>query len=152
MDKKNKEIIHYIISKAPKSSVTSLIKLAYLTDLVSLKKRDCKVSNFKYIRYLYGPFDNEIYKIIENLLEEGSIESSLQFTLDHDYPIYTVKEEPNLKKLSVEDQSIIDDVLQELSGYGARTLTELAYQTEPMKKIGATLGGNEHLNEVLVLQ
>lgn len=152
MDKKNKEIIHYIISKAPRSSVTSLIKLAYLTDLVSLKRRNCKVSNFKYIRYFYGPFDDEIYDILENLLEEDSIDSSLLFTVDHDYSIYTVKEEPQLKELSSEDKSIIDEVLQELSGYGAKTLTEIAYQTEPMKKFNATLGGKEHLNEELILE
>ena len=151
MDKKNRELIHYIISKAPRSSVTSLIKLAYLTDLVSLKQRNKKISNFKYVRYFYGPFDNEIYKILEKLLEEESIESSLLFTVDHDYAVYTTTTEPKLTEISDEEKRCIDEVLNELSGYGAKVLTEIAYKTEPMQKLNATLGGNEHLNEELEL-
>lgn len=44
---------------------------------------------------------------------------------------------------SSEELELIGGVLQELKGYGAKILTEIAYKTKPMVKIGATLGGKE---------
>ena len=42
-----------------------------------------------------------------------------------------------------EELEVIGGVLQELKGYGAKILTEIAYKTKPMVKIGAILGGKE---------
>ena len=58
-----------------------------------------------------------------------------------------------LKQSVFEDNNkdIIDELLNSLGGLSPSQLTKIAYGTEPMKKLGATLGGNEHLNDVLEL-
>ena len=39
------------------------------------------------------------------------------------------------------DKSIAEKVLEDLKGYGAKILTDIAYKTAPMKKISAEPGG-----------
>lgn len=150
--KKTKQLLYYIISKHPRASVTVLMKLSYLIDLVSLKDTKEKISEFDYKRYFYGPFDSQIYVLLEKMLKDGKISASVQFTLDTDYPVYTISKDMQFDLLTSNEIQLIDKALKELIGYGARTLTEIAYKTKPMKKLGATLGGSEHLNESIKLQ
>lgn len=65
--------------------------------------------------------------------------------------IYKVNPDQSLaySELKEEDLSLINQLLQEIIGYNALQLTNLAYKTEPMKALKATLGGNENLNEPL---
>lgn len=72
-------------------------------------------------------------------------EEYLTFSFDKD------KEDFSFDGLSKTDIQIADDVLEQLKGYGAKALTDITYKTAPMKKLGATQGGDEHLNEVLDL-
>jgi hypothetical protein len=41
-------------------------------------------------------------------------------------------------------------ILEDLAPYRATSLTKIAYKTEPMVKLWATLWWNEHLNELLI--
>ena len=49
------------------------------------------------------------------------------------------------------NEQIVRDLVDSLGNLSPKSLTELAYKTKPMTRLGATLGGNEHLNEQLVL-
>jgi hypothetical protein len=61
------------------------MKLSYLVDLVNIKKRKEKISDFEYIRYNFGPFDNKIYNFVKQLLEKNIItqDSILSFSGDY---------------------------------------------------------------------
>ncbi len=157
---KTEQMLLYLIRNGQAISVTSLIKLAYLCDLVSIKRTGQKISDFDYIRYYYGPFDKKVYDYLASLLENGSISSVLRYSPSGDeYYVYScpenfaLSESQNLSDpaLSKDDFVVMDDVLEEFGGYGPKILTEVAYKTAPMKRLGATLGGNEHLNERLDL-
>lgn len=153
MQSKTKQLIAYIL-KRQKASVTSLMKLAYLADLVSIKKTGKQVSDFKYIRYNYGPFDSKIYRYIEDLTNEGLITSHTEYTPSgNELVTYELEDDAELTfdMLSDEEVESIEEVLTQLEGYGARALTEIAYKTKPMIALGATLGGNENLGEELDL-
>lgn len=148
------QILSYIISKHPNVSVTSLMKLSYLIDLVAIKKGNNKISNFRYIRYNYGPFDKKIYKYLEDLGKENVLKEGANISSTGDeFVTYNIDKRYNIsfEKISDKEKEIIDEVLESLEGYGTKALTELTYRTKPMKKIGATLENKKGLNKILDL-
>jgi len=156
MKKKTEQLLVYIIQHYDDNGIpiTSLMKLVYLVDLVSIKKTGKQLSNFEYKRYKYGPFDKRIYEHIKNLLGEEIIKEDAAFSRGGDeYIIYLSNKEKSFEfnKLSAEEKSIIDEVIESLQGYGTKALVELTYKTKPMKKIGATTENNKGLNEKLDL-
>jgi len=154
MNNKTEQFITYIASKHISPSLTSLMKLSYLVDLVSFKSMGKQISDFEYVRYHYGPYDSKINTCVDSLLKEGILQVREVFTQTAEgYSVYSVN--PNAENtfdaLSESEMQTIDSVLEGVKGYGAKTLTEMAYKTNPMKKLGATLGGNESLGMKLDL-
>ena len=143
-----------MVKNHQKASITVLMKLSYLIDLVSIKRTGKPITYYNYIRYYYGPFDNTINGDIQKLMEEKVIEAKSDFVPSgEEYVVYNFNEDSDLPlEFDEAELKIIDEVLENVKGYGARALTEIAYKTKPMLKIGATLGGNEHLYEVLDMQ
>lgn len=153
MNERTKQLVAYLAKNHPNSTVTVLVKLSYLVDLVSIKRGLGKISDFNYVRYYYGPYDQQINLCLQNLIELGILIPKVQYTTTADYTIYEYIEnqESNFTELTEESLSIINELLEKVKGYGAKGLTDIAYKTKPMLKIGATLGGNEHFNELLDL-
>ncbi|MBN1574729.1 MAG: SocA family protein [Deltaproteobacteria bacterium] len=152
--KKTKQLLAYLIKNHQSPTITGLMKLAYISDLVSMERRDLQMSDFEYLRYKHGPFDRNIYDYIQELLSENSIVEEPNYTTRGDeYIVYRFKDKQNVSfdELDEEDQAILDEVLEALSGYGAKALVEIAYNTKPMKKIGATQNNKKGLNQVLDL-
>ncbi len=151
---KTQQFITYLASKHISPSLTSLMKLSYLVDLVSFKSTGSQISNFEYVRYHYGPYDSKINTCVDSLLKEGILQVMEVFTQSGEsYSVYSVNTEKEIvyDALSESEMQIIDSVLEGVKGYGAKTLTEMAYKTNPMKALGATLGGSESLGEKLNL-
>lgn len=151
---KTLQVLSYIIKSHPNVSVTSLMKLSYLVDLVAIKKGKNKISDFQYIRYNYGPFDKKIYSYLESLEENNIIKEGANISSCGDeFVTYNINKKiiVSFNKISKEEKEIINEVLESLEGYGTKALTELTYRTKPMKKIGATLNNKTGLNKVLDL-
>ena len=153
---KNEQFIVCILSKRPRISITSIMKLSYLIDLISVKERGSQISGFKYRRYTFGPFDEGVYEVTERLVLNNILLQSTEYTpMGDEYTIYSFNEDSKgfeFDALSKDEIKMIEDVVSELAGYGAKALTELTYSTAPMEEKGATIGGDEHLNEVLNLE
>ncbi len=148
------QVLTYIIKNHPDVSVTSLMKLSYLVDLVAVKKGKNKISDFKYTRYHYGPFDKNIYKYLEVLEKDNIIKEGAKISNTGDeFVTYNIKKKNNIAfdKIPDDEKEIIDEVLETLEGYGTKALTELTYRTKPMKKIKATLNNKAGLNKTLDL-
>ncbi|MGD0822869.1 MAG: Panacea domain-containing protein [Desulfomonilia bacterium] len=131
------------------------MKISYIIDLVAIKKNQNKLTDFEYIRYNYGPFDKKIYEYLKNLIKQEIVseDSELAETGD-EFIIYNLKKKKgdiSLNKLSDEEVETINEVLRSVKAYGAKALTELTYQTKPMKKLGAKIGNKKGLNERLDL-
>lgn len=152
---KNDQILAYLAKGHSEASVTVLIKLCYLADLVSIKRYNREVSDFKYVRYYFGPFDSKIYTNLETLVKENFLISSSEYTQKGAEAIiyhFNEKKELPTDKLLVEDLGILDELIESVRGYGAKALTDIAYSTKPMVAFGATLGGSEHFGERLDLR
>lgn len=152
--KKTKQLLAYIIQKHSFSSVTSLMKLSYIVDLVSIKKINKQISDFEYIRYKYGPFDNKIYNYIKNLLENKIISEDSAVTHTGEVIVYKFNKDCDFSfdKLIPSEINTIDEVLDTLKGYGPQALVDLAYKTNPMEKIGAKQDNEIGLNIKLDLR
>jgi uncharacterized phage-associated protein len=147
-------MLAYIIKGYGRPSVTSLMKLCYLIDLVSIKKKEPQISSFEYRRYTYGPFDEKIYDKLKTLTTKNIISAESEYTPKGDeFVTYLFNcEDFDFDKLSQNEKKTIDEVLDNLKGYGAKVLTEIAYKTKPMEALDATIDGNENLNHKLNLQ
>ncbi len=151
MCEKTKALISKILSRQ-NCSVTMIMKLCYFIDLVAVRENGNKISDFSYIRYRYGPYDEKIYSILRDLENSKNISSHEEYTFSGAGTIVYKNEELISFNFTENENSVIDKVLDDLSGYGAKALTDLAYATGPMKKLGATLGGDENLGKELVLE
>lgn len=149
------QLLAYLIEKHPETSITGLMKLAYISDLVSIKKTGNQISNFEYTRYKYGPFDKRIYQCVNDLVAaENVIENASYTPRGDEYVVYSFNDETDFKysQLSEQEKNVLDEVTEILCGYGAKALVDLAYLTEPMKKIGATQENDVGLNQRLDLR
>lgn len=152
-NEKTKQLLAYILKKQ-KESVTSLMKLSYLIDLVHVNKESSQVTDFEYLRYNFGPFDRKIYLYIEDMTESGLLIEDTEYTYGgEEFITYKLKEgaEISFDELKSDEIESVDEVTEELKGYGARDLTEVAYKTKPMIALGATLGGDENIGVKLDL-
>ncbi len=155
MNEKTKQFITYLAKNYIPATVTSLMKLAYLIDLISVTKKEGQISNFIYRRYNYGPFDKAIYNCILELVDEKLLLEGIQYTPQADeYIVYRFNEDDeksSFNKLSMKEKKTIDGVLESLKGLGAKALSEITYKTKPIMAIGAKPDNNKGLNKVLDL-
>jgi uncharacterized phage-associated protein len=156
MKKKTEQILAYIIQNYEGEGIhiTSLMKLAYLVDLMAIKKTGKQLTNFEYRRYKYGPFDQKIYEYIKDLINDKIIiEDGYASRSGEEHIVYLFNKENDFEfnKLSEDDKRVIDEVMESLEGYVVKALVELTYKTKPMKKLGAEIGNEKGLNEKLEL-
>jgi hypothetical protein len=154
MDKKTKEVLLRAISEHGNPTVTVLMKTCYLIDLTAKQNLHKQITKFSYIRYNYGPFDPNIYTFLTDLIKEEHVSTETSyFGVGNEVVVYKLKnpKERLGNNLSKREKSVVNKVLADIRGLGAKMLTQLAYQTTPMKKLGATLGGSEHIGRKLNL-
>lgn len=155
MKDKTKQFLSYVGKAHSFVTITSIMKLSYLVDLIAVTEGQKQISDFEYERYLFGPFDRKIYEYINELVEEGIfIEKSDYSPRGDEYIVYEFNNENDnitFEKLNPKENKIMDEVLEELQGLGSRVLSKIAYDTKPMKKIGAELGNDKGLHEPLDL-
>jgi|GEM_PF-1293032 len=138
MSAKTEQTIVYLIKNHPNASVTSLMKLSYLIDLVNVKNTGKQITDFEYRKYNFGPFDKSMYGYLEKLMKNGLISAQSSYTaLGDEYITYSVNEDSDdstkmINSIPKKDCSVINGVIEKVKGYGARLLTDLAYKTKPM--------------------
>jgi len=156
MKEKTKQLLTYISKNYMPATVTSLMKLAYLIDLVAISKDDNKISDFEYRRYKYGPFDSRIYEYLSVLVKDNIFKEEIEYTNSGDeyitYKFNDEKRDIRFEKLSEKDFEAINEVIESVRGYGVKILTQITYKTKPMLALGATLGGEENLNAPIDLK
>lgn len=146
------KLIDYILRARGRASVTELMKLSYLADLKTLRELGNQISGFKYERYKFGPFDPEIYSVLEAMLSDDLIKQEIEFaTSGKEHILYSLTDKPLQEPLDDKFITIIQPLLDELAPYGASILTDITYQTKPMKAIGAKRNNNTGFHKPLNL-
>ena len=146
-------LLKFLAGKHGEVTITSLMKLAYLADYVLVQHGHGKISDFEYYRYFYGPFDGAIYSYLEDLTQKGEFNSHTEYSAFGEYQVYSINEAAEIAATGLEQEEIelVSALLDQVKGYGPRMLTEAAYKTPPMLKIGAEIGNTEGLGVALDL-
>lgn len=136
IDRKTFEMYNYILPKITlwNFSKFQLIKIPYFIDLESFQNLKQIITNYRYIRLNYGPFDKNLYSYM-GLLE------SFEDGYDKNCKIIN---------LSEDEIKVIDIVLDKYPVNNGDKLKQLSYNTHPMQRLWATLWGREWWREKLV--
>ena len=150
--KQTKSLIKYLVFSMNLPTITSITKMLYLIDLASVASTGKQTTDFEFIRYYYGPYDKDIRIIIDNMTAKKELDADVRY-LSNGEPFLVYKMPGGTASFTYEgaNEQIVRDLVDSLGNLSPKSLTELAYKTKPMTRLGATLGGNEHLNEQLVL-
>ena len=111
---KLKNLIHYICYKADSDNLgkTKLNKVLWFSDATFYLYNNRSITGESYLKDRHGPVSKHINKALSELADERKVfESDVIF---HGYPKkeYAVIKNPNIKDFSVEEISLIDDVIK----------------------------------------
>ncbi|NOT60899.1 MAG: SocA family protein [Acidobacteria bacterium] len=115
--KKAREVILYIVQRAPIADRLHICKIIYFADRYHLEKYARLICNDRYVAMKYGPVPDGIYDIIKNA---ESAEDS-DFAVD-DFAVSPLRE-ADLTLLSESDRAALDWAIQQ---YGSLSVTSLS--------------------------
>lgn len=133
------EMVEYFMRKLDGSiDVLKALKLSYFTDLLHKEQTGEKFTNLSYIRYNFGPFTDEIYGIKEIFepVDKNAVKNAQPFVSN----VF----------LDEDDKAFLDSILAKYGKFTGTELMKQSYKTEPMERIGAKLGGGEHMMETIL--
>ncbi|PZM82210.1 hypothetical protein DLH72_04320 [Candidatus Gracilibacteria bacterium] len=137
ISRKTVELYNYILSKSKKSlGIMQFMKIPYFVDLGFIENKREQLTNFSYIRWNYGPFDKKVY------------DYQKLFSFENELGIKDIK----FIYLSIEDQKLTENILQNIPILNGEKLKKLSYETYPMKNLGVSYGDNKHMGELLILK
>ena len=138
------KILLYILYKLrkirPTIGRTRVVKLLYLSDLISSARTGKKITNIKYQYYFYGPYSNDIIEELDMLVDKKIIKDYTFHTnsgIAHDYRLNDEMEEKvkdDVQKVDERQREIIDEVIKKYDGMRLDKLLDLVYSTKPMKE------------------
>ena len=138
------KIILYILYKLknirPTIGRTRIVKLLYLSDLISSARAGEKITKVKYQYYFYGPYSNDIIETLDKLVHEKVVRDYAFPTnsgIAHDYRLSDEmwekvnKDPPEIDK---KQKEIIDEVIKKYGAIRLDKLLDIVYSTRPMKE------------------
>ena len=130
---KFKEVLLYILGKVgskPNVGESVLYKLLYFIDFNYYEKYEEQLIGATYIKNHYGPTPKEFFKIVEKM--QGKDLAKIQDKyFQHPQTKYIPLREPDLSKMSAQEQKVIDDVLLTLSDLNAKKISEYSHNDVP---------------------
>ncbi len=133
-----------------KVTKTQLVKLMYLADLKSVEFTGEQITNVKWIRYTFGPYDMKLDKRLALLEKENYIcVSAKSKTKNHDeiYFLYSYKGPSEIElDIDANRKQIINTILEQYGTFTLQALLDHVYNTPPMS--GAEKGQELDLNKI----
>jgi hypothetical protein len=135
----NANLLEAILRQSGKPlSRMRLLKIAYMADLLAWRVLGRPISRFNYHRYHHGPFDQEFYCALEELLSLGRARIDEVTTKEgHDCQlVYLVADAPPVRPevFTRGDVHLIGLAVQKYRDLPLQTFLVLVYETEPMKE------------------
>lgn len=127
------EFFDYFLHKYWSIDILKANKIAYFTDLEFIENFKKKFTGLNYYRYKYWPFNKDLYKLSDI------------FEVDDENVFSNKKSFKKYVFLNKEDQTFLDKVFSKYWNKTSTELMKMSYETAPMKKLWATLGGDENM-------
>ncbi|MDA3840765.1 MAG: DUF4065 domain-containing protein [Patescibacteria group bacterium] len=132
--KKFKQVLLYILEKVgakPNVGETVVYKLLYFIDFDYYEKFEENLMGATYIKNHYGPTPVEFKKIVDKMQKDGELEMIKSKHFQYEQKKYLPLKSANLKNLSAQETSHIDDVLSRLAGKSAKELSAYSHTDTP---------------------
>lgn len=131
---KNEEIIAYIVNNRVWCSITEIMNICYLIDLGFVKEFKNKVTNFNYVVSSYGPFSNEIFDLVNGLVNKWVFTYKCTSLSSGDVVCKYEIEWNNGQHLplSTWETDFFNGMLWSLSQFNAYQLTQISSKTKPL--------------------
>ncbi len=132
--KKFKEVLLYVLEKVgarPNIGETAIYKLLYFIDFDYYEKFEEQLIGAKYIKNHFGPTPIEFKKITDEMIEKGEIEKVSSKHFQYEQKKYLPRRSADLKNLSAQEISHIDEVLNRLAWKNAKELSDYSHSDTP---------------------
>jgi transcriptional regulator with XRE-family HTH domain len=133
---KFKEVLLYILDKVgSKANIgeTVIYKLLYFIDFNFYEKHEEQLMGAQYLKNRYGPTPVEFAKIVEQMRNNHEIEKVKSDYFEHPQTKYLPLRKPDLSKLTAEELTVIEDVLNSLSEMNATQISNYSHDDIPWK-------------------
>lgn len=140
---KLEEMTHYLIYKCQGKKnfgKTVLFKLLYFSDFNYYKKNFESISNEQYKKLEFGPAPIHFQIVLKSLYDNGAIDYKEQ-KKDKEPFVFKSTKDPNLKILTKDEISTIDQVIKKLGHLNANEISKLSHEDNPYK--------SSKLNEII---
>ncbi len=131
---KFREVLLYILSEIgarPNVGQTVLYKLLYFIDFDFYEKYEEQLIGAVYIKNRYGPTPTHFKKLVEEMEEDGSLESVSSKYFKYKQTKYLPRRMPDLSLLSARELQMIDEVINRLGHMTASQLSEYSHGDTP---------------------
>jgi len=130
---KFKEVLLYILGKVgskPNVGESVLYKLLYFIDFNYYEKYEEQLIGATYIKNHYGPTPKEFSKIVREMEGKDLVKIQDKY-FKYPQTKYIPRRDPDLSKISAQEQKVIDDVLSMLSDLNATKISEYSHNDVP---------------------
>lgn len=154
---KNLSYLLFLLANRGACNFTTIVKLSYFCDLSSVGSWKSQISDYKYIRYYYWPYNGIIKEDLKRLVADHYVqEIYIPQQNGEEQVLYETTEKILSDKaifwtLTDEEKLHIANIVSELSWFNASQLWTISYKTKPMLEKGAQQGGKEAWEEELNL-
>ena len=139
-DKLNKEkfkaVLSYIINRCenkPNVGKTLICKLLYFSDFNHYEIYEKSITDETYLKYEHGPFPSRINEILDEMIDEGSVEMRLEPYYTNTQNHYYLNNVPDLSLLNTDELRVINSVIDKISDWNARKASNYSHGDLPWK-------------------
>ncbi len=118
---------------------TKLVKLLFFIDLEAMKRFSSKITGLTWFRWFYGPFNPEIYRILEELMSQGVIDIDVYVHDDLRTEFIYCTKKPMKVELSRDIKALVKEVVRK---YAKKSLIEVlkdAYEKMGDRDLGEVI-------------
>lgn len=133
---KFKEVLLYVLGRVgalPNVGKTVLFKLLYFIDFDYYEKYEEQLMGATYQKEAFGPLPVEFSTIVTHMIRDGELQEIRGKYFDHEQIKYLPLRQPNLRGLSANETSVIDEVLKKYGGKSATEMSGIAHRDVPWK-------------------
>ena len=132
--KKLKNVLLYILEKCagkPNVGETVLFKLLYFSDFNYYELYEEHLTGATYRKLPYGPVPHRLDVLIDEMIQQQSL--TRVKTAYHGYPQtrYLPLHKADLTQLKASEKEVIDQVIEQFSGWSAKAISEYSHQDIP---------------------
>jgi hypothetical protein len=124
------ELILYIASKCsddPRFGATKLNKILYFADFLSYMHYGEPITGVEYMRLGQGPVPKRLVPVREKMISRGEIAMAIQsLRIGEQHRIVALRD-PNLDLFKPRDIAVIDNVIEQLWGKKAKSVSEMSH-------------------------